>query len=299
MTNLGMAKDSSQRIHTSAREKRVPTASELALIGAPWRVSSPRLPEHPTSFDILHCILSDNNVGNVTVNPADKGDLPGCLVPNHSQTEALVKAVSRGRRLSLPVLNMGMPKVGSQTLEGFFKCAGLRTCHNQCGNQMMWGAQIGEDPLARCHPKKDPEAFLQMDVSKPPKQCYYPQVQLLDEIHRRHPNATFVLAFRPVDDWLHSVRAWRYGGFAARLVACDLPGLPEGAGGTARELREWYCGHVWHVRDFAARHPSHALVELDLYDAARSSRALATLFRANEGCWGHVNANPKIKSSGG
>mmetsp|Transcript_11707 Transcript_11707/g.17890 ORF Transcript_11707/g.17890 Transcript_11707/m.17890 type:complete len:222 (+) Transcript_11707:2-667(+) len=213
------------------------------------------------------------------------------MVPNHSQTDKLVAAISEGKSMHLPVLNMGMPKEGSSTLQDFFKCAGFRASHSQCGNLMQKAAQNGENPLSACNTNWGGELHMQLDISRPPT-CYYPQIQLLDEIHRGSPNATFILLFRPVMDWIKSIDHWQ--DMRKRFVKCDLPGLPEGVGGRMEDMVQWHCGHVQHVREFVAHHPSHALIELDLYDTERNQRVMSTLFNASSECWGHSNINKKL-----
>jgi hypothetical protein len=268
----------------------VASTLELALIGAPWRLPTPTnsFSRNPPSFVILQRILKDNDIGNIT--GVNVTNLPSCLVANHTRTDALAESVLQGKALPLPILNMGMPKAGTSTLWAFFECAGLKTNHDhKCGVAMRRAAYNGIGPLRapRSCGKKGAEAILQMDRIKPPTNCFFPQIQLLDEIHQEHPNATFILNFRPVDDWINSARMW--SGMTARFSLCDLPGLPTGVGGKNQELRNWYCGHVRHIREFVALYPSHALIELDLYDTERSARVMAKLFETNETCWGHAN----------
>ena len=74
-----------------------------------------------------------------------------------------------------------------------------------------------------------------------------------------------------------------------RLIKCDLPGFPKGVGSLDIDMALWHCGHVTHIRKFVAAHPTHSLIELDLYDTTRSSNVMATLFEANTSCWGHSN----------
>jgi hypothetical protein len=271
-----------------------PTSSELALIGAPWRLPDSKMSlSHYPSFDILEGILKDNDVRNIT--GVDVKELPACLVADHSRTDALVESVLQGiTSLSLPILNVGMPKAGSNTLKSFLKCAGVKTNHAQCGPGMLYAASQDNAPLNNgCGGKHGADAMLQMDMIKPPLNCVFPQIQLLDEIHQEHPNATFILNFRPVNDWIKSVRNWP--NMLNRFSRCDLPGLPEGVGGKDQELRNWYCGHVRHIREFVALYPSHALIELDLYDTERSARVMAKLFQVNETCWGHANKGAQTK----
>ena len=109
-------------------------------------------------------------------------------------------------------------------------------------------------------------AIMQMDSSHPLRDhlCHYPQIQLLDEIHHADPNATFALNYRPISNWIDSTDYWNT--LHNRMIVCDLPGFPTGVGHSRREMALWHCGHVRHIREFVAQHPSHALIELDLYN---------------------------------
>jgi hypothetical protein len=82
---------------------------------------------------------------------------------------------------------------------------------------------------------------------------------------------------------------------AGRFTKCDLPGLPKRVGKKDQDLRNWYCGHVRHIREFVALHPSHALIELDLYDMERSATVMAKLFQVKETCWGHSNKGTQTR----
>jgi len=62
-------------------------------------------------------------------------------------------------------------------------------------------------------------------------------------------------------------------------------------GSTARtHLETLYHYHMRYVRDFAAKHPSHALVEVDIADE-NAGATLAHAFGLKEECWGHYNKN--------
>ncbi|KAL7565728.1 hypothetical protein ACA910_005421 [Epithemia clementina (nom. ined.)] len=137
------------------------------------------------------------------------------------------------------------------------------------------------------------QAWMQMDINYPPDGCYYPQMSMLEDLHREAPNATFVLNFRPLPDWWRSIQHWF--DLQERLVECNLPGLPSGRGRNLTEIQDWWCQHVQRVREFVRQHPSHTLVELDLYNTNQSSLVMAELFQTKSSCWGHANANPRVE----
>mmetsp|Transcript_25676 Transcript_25676/g.54240 ORF Transcript_25676/g.54240 Transcript_25676/m.54240 type:complete len:234 (-) Transcript_25676:621-1322(-) len=197
----------------------------------------------------------------------EEENVPSCLVPNKARTAALVRdalmeaivAESNTNTsnatapsystplLPLPVLNMGMPKCGSTTIYSYFDCIGLRASHWRKhtydfeGLCMRDAVNAGLPPIATCASGTD--AIMQMDVEFPfdwvPKQknpyklskyrdeCFFPQLSLLEEIHEEAPNATFVINFRPVADWVKSIQNW--GNLMGRFQACNLPNLPIGS----------------------------------------------------------------------
>ena len=117
---------------------------------------------------------------------------------------------------------------------------------------------------------------------------------MLDEIHQEAPDATFFLIFRPIDDWIRSITAW--DSMRERIATCDLPMKPSGVGLTDEELREFVCRHVMHVREFVQHHPTHRLIELNLYED--NSQLLREIFPSDtprkHRCWGRKNANKKL-----
>ena len=51
----------------------------------------------------------------------------------------------------------------------------------------------------------------QIDFESCDQECFFPQKDNLKEIHEQHPNATFVLTMRPVQNWIKSVNGWTGG----------------------------------------------------------------------------------------
>lgn len=223
---------------------------------------------------------------------------------------------------SKPVLNLGMPKVGSTSLMQFFRCSGWKASHWATIRHGILGACFqkavnkGQPLLQSCdswyHPKyyqekpkngdNRTEAVLQLDYTLVNGTCRFPQVQDLDKLHQEAPNATFVLMFRPINDWFVSMRDWRppnplmkvngtYLSFLDRMVDCDLPGLPAGYGSSLEEMQQFWCGHVRRVRALVDKYPSHKLVELNLYDTQKNAEIMAQLFHSRSLCWKQANAN--------
>jgi len=69
---------------------------------------------------------------------------------------------------------------------------------------------------------------------------WYPQIKLLDELHKESPNSTFVLNFRPIKDWLHSVSKW--DGMKYRMSLFEMPGfiLTEEQHKAVKIKRKWH-----------------------------------------------------------
>ena len=180
---------------------------------------------------------------------------------------------------------------------------------------MRDAVSLGYPPVSTCSQDKD--ALLQLDVSFPflykqtafgkvsRDECFWPQLSILPQLYADVPNSTFLLMFRPVEDWIRS--AFNYKGFLTRLRACNLPNLlrnfPPDLDNTEQVnemLTEFWCSHVLHVRQFIKDHPSVTLLEMDLYDPNRTSYVLSSMFpsRVNkqpkESCWGHANRNNKM-----
>jgi len=241
---------------------------------------------------------------------------------NNSNTTATSKG-NAASLVPLPALNLGMPKCGSQSLFDFFECAGYEATHRFLNTDhpealcMRDAAKIQFPPLATCANQKD--AMLQLDFEFPfghskikknkekeivfesklhRDDCFFPQLSLLEEIHQENPNATFLLVFRPAKDWISSLI-----NFEKRLLYfrdCDFPNLPRGIPNNIEDrthvfetFERFLCSHILHVRNFVEAHPSHALIELDLYDTEANEAVLGALFpftsngKESSNCWGH------------
>jgi len=298
-----------------------------------------------------------------------------CLVPNLKGTEELVRERLKERRererrrlkegaattkilntfeeplVPLPVLNMGMPKLGSTSLYEYFRCSGFDATHwnlrtsDYEGLCMRDAVRVGLPPLQTC--ALDRHAIMQMDVALPMgskykmqrsvftsselrDDCFFPQLSILEEIHDDSPHSTFIITFRPIEDWIRSMIGWY--SFLERLQKCHLPNSPRGQPiikkntssnnsssskansnqisddddleSLKQSMTRFFCSHVIHLRNFVEAHPTHNLIELDLYNTNTSSQILDQLFPSSSAnnkvknnstsCWQHAN-----KSGGG
>ncbi len=215
----------------------------------------------------------------------------------------------RARRLygkntpvNLPVINLGLPKMGTTSLQNFFACAGRSASHWTCGTGSYCSmcirdsVRMGLPPLERCG---NYDAYLQIDGPRSKKRnsklLYFPQIEMLDEIVSAYPNATYVLTFRSMDGWYRSLSDWgapkRFRtslSLKERMKRSNVTGLYDDADGT-RGFGAFFCNHVKRVRDTV---PWKRLVEIDIEDYDVGTM-LAETFDADVGCWGHMNANAK------
>ena len=196
-------------------------------------------------------------------------------------------------KLPKPFINVGMPKIGSTSLHSFFKCGNYSSSHWECGK----GKGLCAKCIRKAVTKRTPllsscggfDAFMQMDDGS-----YYPQIENLNEIHSESPNATFLLTFRDMSGWYRSVSNWppnrKRQMMNERIQAANITGLPPGKGANEFELSEWFCNHVQNIRDFVEKHPSHALVEIDITNPSVNEQ-LEELFGIRKGCWTNKNKN--------
>ncbi|KAG7340386.1 hypothetical protein IV203_023929 [Nitzschia inconspicua] len=279
----------------------------------------------PSSFEILETVLRDFRQQPQPQEGSDHFHDDACLKPNMKHTKRLVQRVKRQRKkeqiqsatshitLPFPVLNMGFPKSGSSSLMRWFKNAGYNVTHfvedgQYVGLQILQNVLDGYSPFANDLAPYHVHAQMDYTGGDDPRQqatTIFPQIQLLDEIHHAQPNATFVLMFRPVQEWIESTQSWNRYPF--RWAESNIPGLMlteqqryerdtlhERIVVTPQQLQDWWCSHVLHIRQFVKEYPSHALIELDLYDS-ESSAILSELFAVDGGVvsWNKANSNSK------
>jgi hypothetical protein len=266
-------------------------------------------------------------------------ETPACLLPDKQGTMATVERLLAKRQnkeinhensdysttvnplVSLPVMNLGLPKMGSTTLAEFFRCVGLKGTHQYIKEEinnrtklegicLRDAARLGLPPLQHC--AKNEEFLMQMDADYPfgigretgystkwRDECFFPQLELLEVFHEEVPDATFVMNFRPIGDWIKSMKNWNI--LPLRFSKCHFPNMPRGIPKNARrpehDMALFWCSHVLHVRRFVQEFPSHILIELDLYDSNTSAAVLSSLFpnrnknaiAEEQSCWGHAN----------
>lgn len=200
-----------------------------------------------------------------------------------------------------PALVMGLPKAGTKSIADYFKCGCYNVSHYTCNAERKRGVKdslcgqiiesnivSGVDPLLNTG---DMDVYAQLDVTNERYTCYYPQMDALEELHKHHPNSTFILNTRNVNNWLDSVNRW--GSMRKRFHECNLTDLPTGVGDVDEDMIAFFGKQVDRVRDFCRRHPSHALVEIDVESVSTGAK-LESIFGIPSDCWGkndHLGGN--------
>ncbi|KAL3826689.1 hypothetical protein ACHAXA_001212 [Cyclostephanos tholiformis] len=215
------------------------------------------------------------------------------------------RMISRSRLIT-PAINLGLPKMGSTTLQSFLGCAGYGATHWMCqrGTMRVHCAQciansVGEGlpPLEKCGGWADVYAEINGPVGG---RLYFPQVELLGEIVRAYPNATYFLTFRDTRAW-HASLSNFWSGLGAKsdkgrtmrdeMIVANITGFDNASGkGGPEDFDDFFCHHVERVREVV---PLDNLVEIDL-DDTDTGRMISEMFDVYEGCWGRTNVNSDL-----
>lgn len=225
---------------------------------------------------------------------------PSCL---RARKNGVLRSPDGFSQLNPPAINLGLPKMGSTSLQNFFGCAGYGASHWMCqrASIQVHCAQCisnsfkeGLPPLQKCGHWPDIYAEINGPVEG---KLYFPQIELLEEIVRAYPNATFFLTFRSTDRWHHSLTNF-WSGLGAKsskrtmkdeMVAANITGFSNRSG-SPRDFRDFFCNHVRRVRKIV---PRNNLVEIDIEDPA-TGRLMADMFDIDEKCWGRANVNSDL-----
>ena len=213
------------------------------------------------------------------------------------------------KKMPLPVIQLGFPKAGTTSINDVFKKSGYKTIHfvdclvyaklskarrGLCAECMRIAHMLGRPLLKSCDKSlltenRRIEVWTQLDACSigPKKECVFPQIDYLDDIHAEVPNATFLMNMRNVTKWISSVSRWN--DLRERLTENNLPDLPSGSA-TDEELTRFYCNQVRRVRKFVVENPSHAYIELDV-ESADAGQFLASVFGTQADHWGASNQN--------
>ena len=155
-----------------------------------------------------------------------------------------------------------------------------------CGNCVRDNILDEQAPLAGCG---DFDVWAQLDGPWKEGNCFLPQLWALNRIHDAYPNATFVLPTRSPESWVESMSKgngseW-LGPLRGFFRACNLPTCGPSCVNDDRQFASFYIEHTNTIRAFAAKYPSHKLIEIDSEDDG-AGQELATATGLDAACWG-------------
>lgn len=169
-----------------------------------------------------------------------------------------------------------------------------KTMLQECGNFDVYAEING--------PRCDDEKGCRLEdgsiaVSNPGPRIFLPQHFNLEELHDAAPNSTWILNTRLTSDWVESVMNWSdlQHQFANEYFAQGvIDKLPESEEEMKAFLKDIFRNHTLHVKDFVSRHPSHALIEVNITDSD-AGEVLARSFGLDASFWTVRNQRWKIK----
>ena len=228
----------------------------------------------------------------------DTQETPSCFRARESNTSISLLD-------SLPLINLGFPKMGTSSIHSFFGCAGLRSVHYRCNKDQSCAECVkesvsaGDPPLEKCGRS---DVYSQLDGKSDPLRSafsheYFPQIEHLESLVRDYQNATFLLTFRSMSKWYHSITNWppvkTPTKLDFRLRFSNIKNFPSGRGRNQTEFEEWFCDHVKRVREVV---PPERLVEIDIESKSTGSR-LGDIFDLDPNCWSQANVNFNVHNS--
>ena len=206
---------------------------------------------------------------------------------------------------SLKIVNLGLPKTGTTTLSRALKIAGYRVADHrirprQTDTPALKDAFVADLLYKGYFQTGDPAEMFEDFTALTELSCLrkgkslWPQMDfgLIDAIRKHHPDVRFLASRRDSWDVSQSMLAWSDLG-TDRLPASDIPGLPEGYGGTSHERMQWIDGHYAHLQSIFAGDVS--FLEYNVADA-RAHLAIEAHIGAPLPWWGQANANPNAPS---
>ncbi|CAJ1939181.1 unnamed protein product [Cylindrotheca closterium] len=126
---------------------------------------------------------------------------------------------------------------------------------------------------------------------------FLPQHFNLPELHDSAPNSTWILNTRLVSDWVESVMNWSdlQHQFANEYYSQGrINELPKNAEEMKAFLKEIFLNHTDHVKEFVSRHPSHALIEINITEGDTAGQVLAESFGLDASYWTARNQRWRI-----
>jgi hypothetical protein len=227
-------------------------------------------------------------------NDAKEEEEEDCL---RARNNTIPKYLHGSSYLQPPAINLGLPKMGSTSLQHFFGCAGYGASHWLCGKDQICARCIEASvddhlpPLEKCGNNGGP-IYAQIDGwGTKGKILFFPQINLLHDIINAYPNGTYFLTFRNIEGWYNSVTNWRSPSNRT-LKSRMVRSIPDLQGGSLQNFTNFFCNHVKRVR---ATVPANRLVEVDI-ENHNAGQLLSDIFDIDESCWKKTNVNEKLHS---
>jgi len=204
----------------------------------------------------------------------------------------------------LRVINLGLPKTGTTTLNKALRRVGLKVADwrirgRQTTNEAIIGKHVGRLIYRSYFDTGDPLAALE-EFDAVTEMSYvtfkfsaWPQTDwaLLSALRLHHPGARFLLSVRDPLKTARSMKKWNNLG-EKRLPDSSIPGLPRGFGHTEAELVRWIEGHYTFCRH--AFDKSDVFLEYDVEDTD-APKKIGAFLGLDLPWWGHINQNPDNK----
>jgi len=199
------------------------------------------------------------------------------------------------------IVNLGLPKSGTTTLDQALQSAGLKVADHKMRRADAPRPELAGRPVARVlydgyFQTGDPLADLgqydalgEISILRP-NLSLWPQTDwgLLSALRDRHPETLFVATRRPAAAISDSMMRWRNLG-TQRMPNGAIPGLPVGYGATTGEQLRWIDGHYAFLSRVFDGDPRFLMLDVGATDARDRLSAFTGLTIP---WWGKANVNP-------
>lgn len=200
----------------------------------------------------------------------------------------------------MKLLNLGLPKSGTTSLQKALSESGVRTVHWAINRknrrphlgrlESFVGYRMYRDHLKGLDPLQDLAEF---DVITQPdmisdQYSFWPQMDhaLLRSVRRHHPECTFLLLTRTPEKVARSISNWL--DLQERMAKVGLPGLPAPMAREPEALLRWVTNHYDNVRDWFADDPNFVEIDIETPDVREQFEKLLGI---EFSWWGRANKN--------
>lgn len=198
------------------------------------------------------------------------------------------------------IINLGLPKSGTTTLDQALQSAGLTVADHKIRRANAPDPALGGMPVAKVlydgyFKDGDPLARLsgydalgEISILRPTLSLW-PQMDfgLIQTIRTLHPDTRFVASYRPPEKIAGSMARWRNLG-TQRIPNGAIPGLPAGYGAGLGEQERWITAHYLFLETLFGDDPRFLMLDMAAEDA--QSR-LAAFTGLDITWWGKANVN--------